>query len=469
MRTRAQRHRHYRERADLYILFLVGIYNLIFVDASIAGMPLRTLLLLTADFLCIAMCLYKGGFMLPRWKISSAYERTMLVLLAGSVMLMAVFVFTGSGHFWFSVDILALLLMYPCLDGRKKFPQEIFGVYSASSYLTGVMILCYYLTDGICGPFIALLLQDYAMASWLVLSITINILAYCFQENGRVWYGGNILLDAFLLAIQKDIPAMAVTGLVPLLLPVFCRPSKELAQRAAQAAFLYGFLICNMSLVTGCTPLLEGIVSYDLEISVYMELLLAAAGVCFYSCWDRYAQGSGQDTTLPEMRVWYRKATVAYGISLVGVWAAVGVWGTDETSEWYRMTRVIISDFKENDAWKYGLFGQMGKQFGVLGIGIVCILLYIGAVQVYRTRRWRVKAHKLYRLIVAVSLLQSVFLPQNMAVLPVYTMFIFLFAGAEEVHTHKIAADNREWREKDETDNTDTLLQRGGDAGDCIE
>lgn len=457
-----------RAQHDLYILFLAGIYNLIFVDLSVAGMPLRTMLLLLADFLCIVVCLYKGGFLLPRWKISSAYERTMLVLLAGNVLLMVVLVLTGSEHFWFSVDILALLLMYPCLYGRKKFPQDIFCVYSASSYLTGVMVLCYYLMDGIGEPFIALLLQDHAVVSWLVLGTTINILAYCFQENGRAWYGGNILLDAFLLAMQKDIPSMVVVGLVPLLLPIFCRPSKELVARAAQAAFLYGFLVCNMSLVTACTPLLEGIVSYDLEISVYMELMLVTAGVCFFGYWDKYAQGIGQETTLPELRIWYRRAAVAYGISLVGVWAAVGAFGADDTSEWYRMAQVIIVDLKESAAWKYGLLGQMGKRFGVMGIVTVCMLLHIGAVQVYRSRKWRVKAHKLYRLIVTVILLQAVAVPQSMAALPVYAIFIFLFAGTEEP-THRVTADREEWREKDETDNTDTLLQRGGDVGDRIE
>lgn len=135
MAKRAQHHKHYSERTDLYILFLVGIYNLIFVEVSIAGMPLRILLLLLADFLCIIMCLYKGKMVLPRWKMSSVYERTMIVLLAGLMMLMAVFSFAESKHFWFSVKMLALLLIYPCLYGRKKFPQDLFCVHSVSSCL----------------------------------------------------------------------------------------------------------------------------------------------------------------------------------------------------------------------------------------------------------------------------------------------------------------------------------------------
>lgn len=59
MKRTGYEQKQYRERSDWYILFLAGIYNLVFVDISLDGMPLRTLILLLADFLCITVYIYK--------------------------------------------------------------------------------------------------------------------------------------------------------------------------------------------------------------------------------------------------------------------------------------------------------------------------------------------------------------------------------------------------------------------------
>lgn len=420
------------DKSELYILFLAGIYNLIFVDVPIAGMPLRTLLLLLADFLCLAVYLYKGELALPRWKECRVYEKTMAVLIAASVAALAVSGFSGSDHFWAVADTVALLLAAPCVYGRKKFPQDIFCVYSACSCVTCILLLCHYLAGGMWEPFTALLLRNDAVVSWLVLGITMNMIAYCFEEKGQAWYGCNILLAAFLLAIQKNVPGMAVAGLVPLLFPIFCKPSKALAGRAIQAGFLYAFLLCNMSLITGYIPLLKGIATYDLEISVYMELLLAVMGVWFSGCWDRYARRADNDTALPQMRAWYRKAVTAYLAGITGILAASELFYEDDASAWKNAAQIIINDLRENPGWKAGLIGQMGQRFGVPGIAAACVLFYIGITHIYRTKHWRVKAHKLYRLVAAVCLLQALFLPQTMASLPVYAVFIFLFMETKE-------------------------------------
>lgn len=468
----------YSERSDLYILILTAIHNLIFADVRLAGMPLRTLSLLLAGFLCIAVYFYKGELVLPRWKGCSVYEKTMTVLILLSVVALVASALVDSDHFWESVDLTALLLGYLCVCGRKSFPQDIFCVYSASSCVTCILLLCYHLTRGVCEPFVALLLQKDAVVPWLVLGAMMHIIAYCFQERGQIWYGCNLLLTAFLLAIHKNIYGMIIVGIIPLLLPVFCRPSKILAERAAQTELLYLFLICNMSLITGYTPLLQELVTYDLEVSVYMELLLAAAGVWFFHCWDKDPREAGADDTLPQMREWYRKAVIAYLISIAGILAASALFYTDDASAWKAAAQTVIEVFKENSGWKAGLFGQMGQRFGVPGIAVVCVLFYIMIMRIFGAKRWRVKAHKLYRLIVTVCLMQAVFLPQSMVSLPVWVLFIFLFMGTEEDSPGQKSArcgslddttEQGKGENADEADHTDSMLQRGGDFGDRTE
>ena len=432
MRRTGHRQGQDRERSELYILFLAGIYNLIFVDVSVDGMPLRTLILLVADFLCIAVYICKREMELPRWTACSTSERALAVVLGITAVAVAFWALSESDHFWAGVDAVALLLVYPCISGRKKFPQDIFCVYSASSGVVCVLITLYYFAGGICEPFIALLIRDDAVVSWLVLGITVNMTAYCFQERGQVWYGGNVLLASFLLAVQKNVFGMAVAALVPLMIPIFCRPSKALVGRAAQAGLMYAFLICNMSLITGNVPLIKGIVTYDLEISVYMELMLAVMGIWFLEYWDRYARDADGDATVPEMRIWCRKAVTAFLTASAGLFAAAELFAAVEDSAWQRTARILADDIGESISWGAGLFGQMGRRFGIWGIADACMLFYAGITRICNARQWRVKAHKLYRLITAVCLLQALFLPQTMVSLPVYAVFFFLFMQTQE-------------------------------------
>ena len=103
-------------------------------------MPLRTLILLLADFLCITVYIYKREIALPRWGKCSAFEKTMAVLLVTAAAAVAFLAVSESDHFWAGVDIIALLLAYPCICGRKKFPQDLFGVYSAFSSVICIQI-----------------------------------------------------------------------------------------------------------------------------------------------------------------------------------------------------------------------------------------------------------------------------------------------------------------------------------------
>lgn len=465
MRRTGYEQKQHRERSEVYILCVAGVYNLVFADISIAGMPLRTLLLLLADFLCLAVYIYKREMELPRWRECSTFEKTMAAAIVISAVTLAFWALSESDHFWEGVDIVALLLVYPCIYGRNKFPQDIFCVYSGCSSVICILLIVYYLSGGICEPFIALLLQNNAVVPWLVLGITVNMTAYCFQEKGQVWYGGNILLSTFLLAVQKNVFGMAVVALVPLMLPIFCRPSKELAGRAAQTELMYAFLICNMSLITGYTPLMKGIVTYDLEISVYMELILAAMGVWFFGYWDRYARNADEDVTVPEMRVWCRKAVTACLVGGAGILAAAKFFGNGDDAAWNRVAQIITDDLGENSGWAAGLFGQMGQRFGIWGIVFACVLFYVGIMRICNTKQWRRKAHKLYRLFAAVYLLQAVFLPQTMVALPVYAVFLFLFLQTEElprkmeIPANETETDQKKGESTDEADYSDSMLQ----------
>ena len=97
-------------------------------------------------------------------------------------------------------------------------------------------------------------------------------------------------------------------------------------------------------------------------------------------------------------------------------------------------------------------------------------------IRIHKTKVWRVKAHKLYRLMMVICLLQAVFLSQTMVTLPAYTVFFFLFMESEEKRTQKTtsndgvcreeqnitekAATEREEGEKtDEADHSDSMLQ----------
>lgn len=96
-------------------------------------------------------------------------------------------------------------------------------------------------------------------------------------------------------------------GLFFLSVPVMLLPTAILVKRAMQLFFVYLFMLSNMSLLTEYTQVIRTGVSYSLEHSVYLDLLLAAGGFVFFHYWDRIPEGADLERlVLRKMQKGYR-------------------------------------------------------------------------------------------------------------------------------------------------------------------
>lgn len=100
-----------------------------------------------------------------------------------------------------------------------------------------------------------------------------------------------VFLELFLLGCNHSNISFWILGGTILLIPILLRPTALVFKRAMQMMFVFVFIISNMSLLTNYTGVLLVETSYDLEHSVYLDLLLALGCVLFFITGTGYRKG----------------------------------------------------------------------------------------------------------------------------------------------------------------------------------
>ena len=180
-------------------------------------------------------------------------------------------------------------MMYYLLRIREDgISRDMVLVFSVSSLLVSISVFVElfwgnetYLMDN-------LLLADGSLQSWLILVITVNAVGYCIYGSRKYWYGCNAVLNFFLLFLVKNVISIILVGSMLLMIPLVYVPTKRLVRSSMQLFFVFSFLLCSMSLLTGYSGLFEGIVTYHLEVSVYVGVILALFFALFFIFWKKF-------------------------------------------------------------------------------------------------------------------------------------------------------------------------------------
>lgn len=411
---------------DIYLIILLVAYNLTLVDVDVFGMSLKVLILLFSSVTVIfghAMKQPMGGNTRKQTHMDIA-----ICCIGGCSFLGLIYqLIVNPMDCADSVKALTLCIVYYALrQCRETVMEDMVLLFSITNAIISVMLLWHFLVNPNVSIPIGLLLQDNAILSWLILMITINVTGYCIYEGKRVWYGSNAVVGFFLLFIQKNVIAIGIVILLCLMLPIVYAPTKALVQCAMQMLFACTFLLCNMSLITEYTGLIKIEAFYDLEVSVYMELVLAVFGIFFFYYWDRYTAKEDDDRKqLPELKEFLKKTCVVAGILISVFWAAVIKGSTAIVPE---VTEKVIEQGKMAIVSQTGSFEMAACRYGVLGVGAVLFLYYTIISCLITRRKPKVTRHqKLFRMVTGVFVVQSLFLTQSMVSLPIYMIFILAF------------------------------------------
>lgn len=177
---------------------------------------------------------------------------------------------------------------------NKKIPRWYIDIAVYLGMLISGIVFLYYVGNDFLEPIVNLINKNSGqMASVLILISVVTIYAYCMctdrlQSLIFLLCAG---MNFFVLLLNHNVfSSWLMTG-VFFMIPILFRPTAELIKRDMQLFFLYAFMLCNMSLITNYTEMIQQEVSYSLEQSVYMEMVLAVLGLIFFHYWDRLPEG----------------------------------------------------------------------------------------------------------------------------------------------------------------------------------
>lgn len=413
---------------DAYLIVMLAIYSLIQTDVSIVGVDVRTILTiaLALVFLATRTVLDNGFRRIKRGRFDIA------VYMAGAFALsnMAYKLFWSPNDFEKYITLLSLCILYFAIRNYcQNMGADIVAIASAFNSIVSVALLFHYLVAGVKPAALASgLLESGACLSWLVLAVTINVAGFCVCAGNGLWYGANAIIGFFLLFIQNNAVAAAIVFFMFLQMAVWYVPRKIMVRRIMQMFFAYAFLLCNMCLITNYTKLLkvEGL-PYDLESGVYMELALAAFGVCFFHAWDKAADGGNigdldKDAVLAQFRGFFKKAHNAALAMLAAVAIAVMRGGTNIPSEMFGKLVSLCRSGMEDQA---GIFEPAVSLYGIPGAIMAGGLIFGVACMLAEYRQSKMSRHgKLFCVVSWVFAAQALLLTQSFASLPVYVIFI---------------------------------------------
>ncbi len=184
------------------------------------------------------------------------------------------------------ISLVMLYLMMMETDGRMQGYLDLI-LYGGLVVMT--VLLLGYLCSPRIGESLFLWGNQTATGSYLLLIATVGVLQYCTSRIPlqSYFYAMCSFMSFFLLGCNHSNISFWILGGTILLIPILLRPTALVFKRAMQMMFVFVFIISNMSLLTNYTGVLLVETSYDLEHSVYLDLLLALGCVLFFHYWDR--------------------------------------------------------------------------------------------------------------------------------------------------------------------------------------
>lgn len=304
-----------RKLDNLMLFLLTGIYPLLAFRLEVGSVSVQSLFLFGVMVLTLLIHFRKRREF--EWRLPSV--RNLLgcaVVLAGMgaffSMVKKLFQDNELGHISFDgeVFLFAMIGAFVLIASQKSFQKYYFDFLVYSGLLVAGMMLYHYLVGAELDNAVLLLIEkDEAVASCMILLGTTCVLQYCgCREKGKsIFYAASALISFFVLFLSENRVGIGIMVFVFVVIPILFRPTVELVKRDMQLFFLYLFLLSNMSLIVNYTDIVRIKPAYDLQSSVYLELVMAVGGIVFFHFWERIPEGADPERlVLRRMRKGYQ-------------------------------------------------------------------------------------------------------------------------------------------------------------------
>lgn len=338
--------------------------------------------------------------------------------------------------FGYEIVVLAMAALYVLIISRPVFREFYFDILLYSSLVVFALLLIkYFCGNGVDGA-IAVLLQDKSgIGSYTVLVCMAGVWQYikCEDKLRSFFYLGVLVIGFFVLFVNQSRVSFWIMAVVFIAVPILQRPTAELVKRDMTVFFIYLFLLCNMSLITNYTNLLYIDVTFDLEQSVYLELLTALGGICFFRYWDRIPEGVDlRRLVMRRMRRGYQFLLRSMSVIAAGMILGGNLWkelpDRFGMKAWKGFAIPFIDEINQEKSTFYLCF----EQFGVIGSLLLLSLCVLLVAELKKKYRFDKPVTGMLVLISGVFLAQLLFWKVSISILPVYWMFLVLAISYKE-------------------------------------
>lgn len=289
----------FQQLSDKCICLLLILSMLLPSKIKIAGFPIYILLfLLTVSGWTAAKSFFdrkeEQPFIELRYRADIVAVITIIYEMFSAICKLFQNPQNGEIDFASNAEMIALALLCLLLSSGIPFKILYFDIILYGSLIITGMFLYPYFTGTETGNLTEMMFADSgAVSSLLLIPCMVSVYAYCTcKDKLRSWF--YLLVAAisfFALFLNHNIISFWLMTVYFIMLPIVLRPTAWLVKRDMQLFFLFGFLLSNMSLLTGYTQVIQRELSYSLEHSVYLDLLLAVGGVFFFHYWEKIPEG----------------------------------------------------------------------------------------------------------------------------------------------------------------------------------
>lgn len=363
----------YTWMADKCVCALLILSMLSVVKVEIIGFPLYSLLLLViASVWLICRIIYAGkdGISFPTVRHTTDTIALAAIVYAVFSVILKLFDTSGDGWIDFSwnAEMIALAVICLLVSSGIEFKMLYLDMLLYGGLLVAGLYLVGSIEEGWRSNMMEAFFTDSAgVSSYFLLIAMVSAYAYCAcrDKMRSVFYMMVSGISFFVLFINQDAVSLWLMGIYFLAVPVMLRPTAILVKRAMQMFFMYLFMLSNMSLLTEYTQFIQSEISYSLEHSVYIDLLVAAGGVVFFHYWDRIPEGMDLERlVLRKMQKAYRFMLMAVMLVFVAV-VLGGGWQALPEGITYDMVKSFVVPLVEDVGRNKGGILQCFQMIGV--------------------------------------------------------------------------------------------------------
>lgn len=439
--------------SEKFIFFLLAMSMLLTKDIRAADFPIYSLLLLLTAFgwMAAEILLHKN---MKRNFRQIRYWTDLMALFAVFYevvsMIGKLFQDPGKGGIDFSgnAEVLAFAALYFLISSGITFRQKYFDLILYSGLLFSAVFLYPHVTGERFTEYGSLIWKDAgATASCFLLVCMISVYQYCTCKGRlRSWLYLAISIIGFLaLFLNQNVVSFWLMTAYFVAIPILLRPTAQLVKRDMQMFFLFGFMLSNMSLLAEYTPIFATELSYSLEHSVYLDLLLALGGIFFFHYWEKIPEGIDLERlVMRKMRRVYKAVLTVITILFAGIvisadkWAALG----EELPEgaWKGFVLPLVGAVRQSESGFYFCFRESGTLAGVFIV--VFLVLLMGRQQ--RNYGMDKPLTGILILITAIFMVQLLFFKPAVNTLTVYFMLLLFAAFNKEEKIKMVSIRVRE-------------------------